>query len=88
MSRLKIKYLLVIVAFCSFGLVSNSQITFNDSLITISHFKVSYAYQVPSFDMAERFGNNSNIGVSFGLKTKKNWYFGLSSSFLFGNNIE
>lgn len=47
----------------------------------------SYAYQVPGGDLADRFGNNSNIGITFLQKLKSNWLFGAEYDIIFGNNL-
>lgn len=47
----------------------------------------TYAYQVPQGDMADRFGNNHNIGLSAAVKLKSNFAFGLEGSFIFGDRI-
>lgn len=38
--------------------------------------------------MADRFGANSNVGVSFLHKLKSNWIYGAEWDIIFGNNIE
>ena len=58
-----------------------------DSAYTIPMITVSYAYQFTASDMASRFGPNSNIGGSFAIKTKSNWYYGFNGSFIFGGKV-
>jgi hypothetical protein len=48
---------------------------------------ISYAYQVPGGDLADRFGHNSNGGFSVQRRTSTNWLFGLEGGFLFGNEV-
>jgi hypothetical protein len=43
---------------------------------------------MPGGDLVKRFGNNSNIGAGFILKTKRNFLFGINGSFLFGNKVK
>lgn len=67
---------------------SFSQVSVKDSAIFAPLINISYAYQIPSGDMAKRFGANSNIGMSFMIKTKSNWLLGADCSFLFGDLIK
>ena len=65
-----------------------SQVSASDSAISIPMFYVTYAYQFPGGDMADRFGNNSSIGGGFQWKTTKNLIVGGEFLFLFGNNVK
>lgn len=47
----------------------------------------SYAHQFPGGDLADRFGPNSNIGLSIIRRTRSNMVFGVNGSFLFGNKV-
>ena len=58
-----------------------------DSSFTIPFFGASYAFQWTGADMAERFGPNSNVGGSFAVKTKTNWYYGFKGNFIFGAKV-
>lgn len=58
-----------------------------DTSITVVPLTISYAYQLPGGDLAERFGPNSNLGLSASVKFKSNYSLGLEGSYLFGNNI-
>jgi hypothetical protein len=61
----------------------------NDTIINSNfYFGFSYAFQTPSGDLYERFGNNSAAGVSFGYKSRKNYFFQGSWSYLFGTEIK
>jgi hypothetical protein len=60
----------------------------SDSSFTIPMITVSYAKQWTGSDMANRFGANNNIGGSFAIKTKNNWYFGFKGNFLWGANVK
>ena len=46
------------------------------------------AYQIPSGDLSERFGNNFNIGGVFQWKNKKNYILGLDGQLIFGNSVK
>jgi len=58
-----------------------------DSALFDPHVSISYAYQIPGGDMANRFGNNHNIGLGFHIKSKTNWYYGIQGSYLTGNRV-
>ena len=50
---------------------------------------ISYAYQVPGGDLAERFGNNFNIGLNLEYLTEKsNLIFGVETGYLFDNDLK
>lgn len=48
---------------------------------------VRYSYQIPGGDLADRFGNNSAIGVELGFKNAKSLIYGISYDWMFGNNV-
>jgi len=79
------KYFLFFITLV-FCLTVNGQ-NIKDSIVGTSHFRIGYSYQIPGGDLADRFGNNSNIEIAFGIKTKKNSYFGLSFTSLFGGQV-
>ncbi|MBS1936901.1 MAG: hypothetical protein JST98_00095 [Bacteroidetes bacterium] len=58
-----------------------------DTSITMVPLTVSYAYQLPSGDLAQQFGANSNIGFSASVKFKSNYSLGLEGGYMFGNNV-
>jgi hypothetical protein len=64
-----------------------AQHTLRDTIITVVPITLSYSYQLPQGDMAVRFGPNSNLGLSGGVKFNNNYYLGLEGSFIFGNRI-
>jgi hypothetical protein len=64
-----------------------AQQTLRDTSIVVIPISLSYAYQLPQGDMALRYGANSNIGLSAGVKLKSNYYLGAEGSFIFGNKI-
>jgi len=59
-----------------------------DSAIAVPLVGVHFSGQLPAVDMAKRFGPNLNAGGSFAYKTKKNWLFGIESSYFFGRNVK
>ncbi len=84
------KYLIILLVFLFAGNTKDvfSQVSVSDSTLSIPMFYVTYAYQFPGGDMADRFGNNSSIGGGFQLKTNKNWITGGEFLFLFGNKVK
>ncbi len=58
-----------------------------DSSMYTPLFNLSYSYQIPGGDLSERFGANSNLGLSGGFKTSSNWQFELEGTFMFGRLV-
>jgi hypothetical protein len=58
-----------------------------DSAVLNIMFKASYAFQIPSMDLAKRFGNNSNVCTEGEIKFASNFTLGLKGSFLFGKQV-
>lgn len=81
------KKLISLISVLIFSLASLAQSNINEP-VAIPMFSVSFAYQFPQQDMAERFGPNSNIGAAFTLKGKKGWLLGADASYLFGGDIK
>lgn len=86
---MKYIFTLISVLFLALPLMAqfNPKPEVKDSAFTIPMIKVSYAHQWKGGDVAERFGNNNNVGGSFAIKTKKQWYFGFKGNFIWGNNV-
>ncbi len=70
-----------------FCLSVNSQ-NIKDSTIYAPIFSLNYAFQIPVNTLSDRFGTNNNLGFSGGIKTKNNWTYELSTSFIFGTNVK
>lgn len=66
---------------------SLAQSGIRDTSITLVPLTISYAYQIPGGDLAQRFGANSNLGISGSVKFKSNYSLGLEGSYIFGNKI-
>ncbi len=86
------RFLIFILILLS-SLVSNAQFVIEkavipDSSYTIPFFTASYAYQWTSADMGVRFSSNSNVGGSFAVKTKTNWYYGFKGNFFWGGDVK
>ncbi|MDD4142354.1 MAG: hypothetical protein PHR20_06145 [Bacteroidales bacterium] len=90
MKKLLSIILLVLVSFLysERGVAQNYDVDISKDIINIPYISFSYAYQFPLFDMADRFGSNSAIGVGFTWKTNKNLIFGLDWSFMFSGNVD
>ena len=58
-----------------------------DSSIFMTMVSPSYAYQIPGGNMAERFGHNSNMGLSVTVKRPSNLLLGFHGTFIFGDNV-
>ena len=74
----------MLYAFSPFTLIAQIK----DSAITIPIFFVNFSYELPGGDMADRFGNNAEVGGGFLFKTKSNWIIGIDGNFLWGNKVK
>ncbi len=82
-----IKFFLLAISFLLLG-KSFGQVDISDTTLHIPMFYASFAYQIPGGDMADRFGDNANIGGGFQWKTNTNWVFGGEFNYIFGNIIK
>lgn len=80
--RFKIGLLLLMLPF-----TLAAQRNVKDSLLFAPHISFTYAHQFPGGDMGMRFGPNSNIGGMFHVKTEKNFFYGIETTYLFSNNV-
>lgn len=80
--------ILIIILFVLYHYSAKGQFQVRDSALFDPHVSISYASQWPALDMDERFGRNNNIGIGFHIKSKKNWYYGIQGTFLFGNKVK
>jgi hypothetical protein len=69
-------------------LQASAQSGIRDSSIRFPLIGISYGFYTPGGDMKDRFGNNSMIGVNFNYKLTNNFFFGVNSGFIFGDNVE
>lgn len=83
---MKSKYLFSLLLFLIFQEVM-AQVNIKDSAIATPLISLSYGYQFPDGDMAQRFGENSIIQLNIDYKTRKQWIFGINGSYLFGKRI-
>lgn len=79
--------LLLFPSFLALAAPSYAQSGIRDTSIAMVPITLSYAYQVPGGDLADRFGPNHNVGLSASIKFKSNYSLGVEGSFLFGNNV-
>lgn len=79
--------LIIVLAVLLSGGPSYAQGDIRDTTVALVAISPSYAYQVPGGDMALRFGNNSNIGLSAYRKFSNNYLLGAEGGFLFGNKV-
>ncbi len=84
----KLKYLLPVLLVAASWFPANAQVSIRDSSISMVLIVPSYGYQIPAGDMADRYGNNSNLGISFIIKNHKKWYISAEGNFIFGENIK
>ena len=64
-----------------------AQGTVRDTSLFDPHVTMSYAYQIPGGDLADRFGDNSNLSFGFHIKAHSQWYYGVQGQFLFGSRV-
>lgn len=82
------KLIVTLILFCSTYLGVNAQSSVKDSVIKCVLVSPSFSLQLPGGDMADRFGTNSTVGISVGIKSTKNWVFSLEGNFIFGSKIK
>jgi hypothetical protein len=58
-----------------------------DSAIATPWVGVHYGGNITAGDLADRYGYLNNLGIIAGYKSAKNWYFGMESNFIFGNQV-
>jgi hypothetical protein len=65
----------------------NAQSSIRDSAIAMHVVGMGYTFQLPGGDMADRFGWNSMLGLSYTYKFKSNLCLSANGGFLFGSNL-
>ena len=58
----------------------SAQHSIRDSSLSFAMIGATFAYQFPGGDLADRFGNNMNIGAVFQWKYKSNWIIGVEGN--------
>lgn len=84
---LKRSAFLFLFFFC-FLLKLTAQFSIRDSSLSFPMIGATFAYQLPGGDMADRFGNNFNIGAIFQWKLRCNWIIGIEGDFLFSDHVK
>lgn len=51
-------------------------------------FTGHYSYQIPAGDLANLYGNNSNVGGNLNVKFSNNFTFGIEGQFIFGSTYK
>ena len=59
-----------------------------DSAVSRTWIGFEYGANGSSKDLADRYGFLNHVGLMTGFKTKKNYFFGVNSYFLFGNDVK
>jgi len=77
----------VCMFFACFLHVAFSQRNMSDSILASPLLSLQYGGTKSMGDLHERYGYFNHLGSSFGYKTHRNYFFGLSGNFLFGNQI-
>jgi hypothetical protein len=79
----------IITTFFALILIQQIQAQYQvrDSALFDPHVSVIFGYQTPSGDMAKRFRDNQFAGLGFHIKSKKNWYYGVEGTYLFGKSV-
>lgn len=78
--------LLISLAFIA--IETKAQYAVKDTVVFSPNFGIHFGWQFPSGDMEERFGSCGVAGASFNIKDRKNWYYGLSFNYYFGNEVK
>ena len=82
-----IKSATVFLFFLIIGLNLKAQHSIRDSSISFPMIGATFAYQLPGGNLADRFGNNVNVGPIFQWKLRSNWIIGIEGNFLFSDNV-
>ncbi|UTW65121.1 hypothetical protein KFE94_10560 [bacterium SCSIO 12643] len=86
--RKNIFQFLVFGIFFSSAFQLSAQVSVKDSAVFAPIIDFSYAYKIPGGDLDQRFGDHSEIGVSFLIKSKKNFLYGVDWNYIFGNKVK
>lgn len=70
------------------ALAASAQVSVKDSTVFAPIVDFSYAYKIPGGDLKNRFGSHSEIGLSFLIKTKKNFLYGVDWNYIFGGQVK
>jgi hypothetical protein len=84
----KVCFWFLVSGFWLWTIESFAQKAVKDSAEKVFLLGPSFAFQLPGGDLADRFGNNFNVGGSFIGKLKNNWLFGVEGQFIFGDQLK
>ncbi len=84
MARKILFFIIIVFASCEL----QAQVNARDSAITAFIPNITYSFQLPGGDVADRYGNNSTLGGGLMVKTKRNFTFSLNYNFIFGGIIK
>lgn len=84
------RFLLVGILTIVIGVTHNvqAQVSIKDSAVFTPIIDFAYSYRFPGNDLAKRFGDHSEIGLSFFIKDKKNFLYGIEWNYLFGGEVK
>ena len=79
----------LLLSFLLLGIMNNAftQVSVKDSIVFAPIIDFTYSYKAPGGDMEKRFGNHSEIGLAFLIKTKKNFFYGIDWNYMFGSTV-
>lgn len=80
--------IVLIILFLGSQNVLISQVSVKDSTVFAPIIDFSYAYKVPGGDLNDRFGNHSEVGLAFYIKTRKNFLYGVDWNYIFGDKVK
>src|SRR5690349_2434548 len=82
------KFRVIFVFLFAFSLIASAQKSMRDSSISFVMLGPAFQYQAPGGDMADRFGNNYNVGAFLNYKFASNWMLGVEGDFLFADKVK
>ena len=71
-----------------FHLTVQGQYSIRDSSIAFPMIGVTFSYELPAGDMADRFGSSFSFGGAFQWKLKSNWLIGFEGNFIFSDEVK
>ena len=66
----------------------SGQLSISDTPVLIPYLTINYGLFSPGGDLADRFGLTNYLGISFTVKTTKNFTFGINGAGYFGNDVK
>lgn len=79
--------IIIILFWGSVSLSVNAQVNVKDSLLNAPMIIPNVGINLPTGDLAKRFGPFYSAGANYLHKTKKNWLFGADIHFLFNSDV-